>query len=378
TLSLIPVGHPKRSLSLTNLAATLSIHFDQLGEMADLEEAITLDREALHLRPVGHPGRSINLSNLAATMSTYFDQPVGQMADLEEAIKLFREALSLRPVGHPDRSGNLSNLAACLLTHFHQSREMADLEEAIALHREALSLTPVAHPYRSDCLSHLAFTLETHFDELGKVADLDEAISLYNDAYNTYSPGRPDKIHSIRGLARLLLQRESQSMTKNDFTNKAWELYEQASDYIYANTTSRLKSTSSWATAAHKNKHESTGTAYEKALGLLEQCLIVRPTLELQHNFFQTVQRISTLTSNTVSWAIEIEQLQKAVQLWERGRGIMWSKMKDYRSDQIEQLRIHDAALAVQFENVTQQLEQFATRSSQSELLNNQHQENKW
>jgi hypothetical protein len=48
------------------------------------------------------------------------------MEDLEEAISLHREALTLYPLGHPDRSISLTNLAVALDTRFDQSGRIED------------------------------------------------------------------------------------------------------------------------------------------------------------------------------------------------------------------------------------------------------------
>ncbi|KAF8521643.1 hypothetical protein JB92DRAFT_3275043, partial [Gautieria morchelliformis] len=55
--------------------------------------------------------------NIATALSTRFEQ-YGRHEDLEEAISLHREALELRPAPHPDRSSSLYNMALALLTWF--------------------------------------------------------------------------------------------------------------------------------------------------------------------------------------------------------------------------------------------------------------------
>ncbi|KAI0040076.1 hypothetical protein FA95DRAFT_1503354, partial [Auriscalpium vulgare] len=173
------------------------------------------------------------------------------MPDLEEAILLHREGLDLRPPGHPDRSGSLNNLANAVMTQFEQRGRMADLEEAILLHREALALTPIGHTNRSLSFNNLANAVRTQFDQLSRIPDLEEAISLYTQAYTVHT----------------------------------WDKFELASDYIYASATMRLKCTLRWAKLAHQYKHKSARIAHQKALLLLEQCLTIFPTPELQHNF---------------------------------------------------------------------------------------------
>ena len=64
----------------------------------DLEEAITCHRQALTLQPHGLPSHSITLNNLATAVSIRFDQ-LGRMEDLEEVIKYYSEAKFILPTG---------------------------------------------------------------------------------------------------------------------------------------------------------------------------------------------------------------------------------------------------------------------------------------
>ncbi|KAI0038377.1 hypothetical protein FA95DRAFT_1663141, partial [Auriscalpium vulgare] len=346
-----------RSTSLNNLASAVKTQF-QLGRLPDLKEAVFLLREALDLNPPGHPDCSLSLNNLANALRAQFVQ-LGRMPDLEEAISLHREALYLTPPGHRDRSLSLNNLANAVMTQFQQLGRMSDLDEAISLHREALDLTPPGHPNHLGYLNNLASAAMTQFVLLGRMLDLEQAMSIYTQAYAVHSHnGHPHVIHVLQGIACCLINRDIQS--GQNISDQAWENFELASDYIYADLATRLESTVNWTRAARLYQHKSSPCAYRKALLLLEQCLTIFPTPELQHNFFQTVQGKSELASDAVSWAIQSGELQEAVEVWEQGRGILWSKMRDYRYP-IEQLRIQNAVLAEQFEIITQQLDQLTT-----------------
>ena len=61
--------------------------------------------------------------------------------DLEETISLHREAVELTPVGHPNKSVFINNLAGVLRICFEHSGKPRDLEEAILLEQEAKNLT---------------------------------------------------------------------------------------------------------------------------------------------------------------------------------------------------------------------------------------------
>ncbi|KAI0043484.1 hypothetical protein FA95DRAFT_1498541, partial [Auriscalpium vulgare] len=421
-LSLRPFGHPYRPMSLTNLANALWGHFNQIGIMSDLEEALLLHREALSLTPAGHSHRSQTLTYLANTLWTYFNQMPDRTSDLEEAIELYREALTLTLSEHPDRPKNLSNLAGALQTHFlyrgtmshleesiklyrevltyvpsgHPDRSMNlnnlacalvayhkwintihNLEEAIALHREALTLRPSGHLERAMSLTNLARALTAHVDQKGTEKYLIEAISLYMEANKLFSMGSPDKIECLYSLATSLIIQDSR-FGHGTISDEAWKVFEDASDYSFADTLKRLNITLEWASIARHHRDPTTMTAYQKALVLFEQCLIIRPTPELQHRFLQTIdEKALMLPSDAVSWAIEVDHLKGAAQLWEQGRRILWSKMKDYRFP-ITKLKLLDSALAEQFETVTQQLDQLTTRSFEFQSVGTYVMENQW
>ena len=79
-----------------NLAASLVARFNLLRSLADLDEAITLGRNALELCPEGHSDRAHSLGNLAISLGTRFSQ-LGSLADLGEAIAPDCNALELLP-----------------------------------------------------------------------------------------------------------------------------------------------------------------------------------------------------------------------------------------------------------------------------------------
>ena len=104
----------------------LRARHNRLRGIDDLNETIVLDREALSLCPLEHPDRSISLNNLAVDLSSRYNQ-LGGIDDTNEAIVLGLEALSLRPFGHPDRSSSLGNLAVGLSSRYDTTNNSGEL-----------------------------------------------------------------------------------------------------------------------------------------------------------------------------------------------------------------------------------------------------------
>ena len=105
---------------------------------------MVLHREALELRPQAHPDRSSSLnSRLASCLWTRYQQ-LGAVADLEEAIVLAREAVDLTPRGHLQKPRYLTHLGNCLFTRFACLGEPSGLEDAISSHKYALDFPMIA------------------------------------------------------------------------------------------------------------------------------------------------------------------------------------------------------------------------------------------
>ena len=142
---------------------------------------ISAKRSAIRSRRSHFSSQTSTRSLPSTALLIRFEQ-TSQQVDIDEAISLLRQALVLRLPPHPDYSGSLSNLASALWTRFKQQGQRTDLDEAIPLYRQALDLRPPPHPNRSLSLSCLATALSSRFEQGGQQIDLDEAMSTYRTA----------------------------------------------------------------------------------------------------------------------------------------------------------------------------------------------------
>jgi tetratricopeptide (TPR) repeat protein len=170
----------------------------------DLEEAISLYRQALLLKPPGDEGRWLYLHQLGLALSEYHER-TGDMSDLEEVISMYREALELQPSPRPARSLSLNNLAISLRDRYRRTRGIADLEEAILLDREGLELQPSPHPIRPYLLWNLSLSLEDMYAATGVLSDLQESITLCEELLDSHFPvGHESRVKTLGRLADLL------------------------------------------------------------------------------------------------------------------------------------------------------------------------------
>jgi tetratricopeptide (TPR) repeat protein len=199
-LELTPHGHPHRRGYLNNLGNSFKARFKRLGEASDLEDAISLLKDAVDLTPHGHPHKPGYLSNLGNSVFTRFER-LGELSDLERAISTFRDAVDLAPHGHPDRPRHLNRLGKSLVTRFGRLGELSDLEDAVSVLGDAVDLTPHGHPDKPRHLSSLGDSIFTRFERLGELADLERAISILRDVVELTPHSHPDKPGHLNNLA---------------------------------------------------------------------------------------------------------------------------------------------------------------------------------
>ncbi|KAF8132497.1 hypothetical protein EV363DRAFT_1476739 [Boletus edulis] len=187
-------------VGLGSLGMGLRLRFQHLGELRDLEDAISTLRDAAHLTPDGHPDRPSCLNNLGNSFITRFFR-LGELRDLDDAISTLRDAVDLTPDGRIDKLSRLNNLGLSFRARFKRLGELRDLEDAISTHRDAVHLAPDGHPHKPSCLSNLGNSFRARFERLGELSDLEDAISTHRDAVVLIPHDHPHKPTMLNNLS---------------------------------------------------------------------------------------------------------------------------------------------------------------------------------
>jgi CHAT domain-containing protein len=399
------------------LSFSLSCRFDATKSSDDYGEAMTVLDKIITSGPGEYLIRALDLaSTLANRRFTFFGKP----EYLEEAIFRFRVYLDALPLEHPDRpiatyflttlgrrrfmefhvtndrreapSGDpedvdvlslaltMAKLEATespskgLLDHIRildseetmrRITEMADIEEAVKCFRHFLaSPQPSSRP--NDMMSYNTIItwgnlLRRAFKQTRKLDYLNESIEVYRGTLE--APHLPFLI--ILGFIVSLHSRFSLLKDRKDL-DELMHRYSIAATYTYASTPDRFMLSCQWAMTARIYKHPSTSTAYENAISLMQDSLAFAPTLEIQH--FRLVEMRDyheKLPLDHASYQVHIGQLEQAIVTLEKGRGLLWSEMRGFRTS-IEQLRAVDLPLAEKFAAVNRDLEELTTSGSSS------------
>ena len=172
----------------------------------------------------------------------------------------------------------------------------------------------------------------------------------------------------VRRLISCLSARFELSKDKKDF-DEMMQLFPIAANDTYTKVPDLFVLSCEWAQRARFSLHSSSSTAYERAMSLLQDSLAFAPTLEVQH--YRLVTRrdhYERLPLNYASYQAQIGRVKEAIETLERGRSLLWSEMRGFRTS-IDQLLMVDPRLAEKFAAVNRDLEALTTSGSPDILI---------
>jgi hypothetical protein len=132
------------AISWSNLTRALITLFEETGKLADLEAAIEAGRTAAAM-PGDASVKAGALSNLGAMLRARY-RHTGEPANLDEAVSLSREAVAGTSADHPDRPMYLSGLGTSLRHRYARIGAQADLDAAVEVCEEAARTIPGGPP----------------------------------------------------------------------------------------------------------------------------------------------------------------------------------------------------------------------------------------
>jgi len=322
-VSQCPEGHPSRDTSLDTLASSLMSRFHHQGKSDDLNEAIALFEEALILRPDGHEYRHVSLDKLGTALRVHFDQHVG-IYDISRVISLHREALTLCPPGYSDRDAMFNNLAVALVVKYDNWHISEDIDEAIDLYRKSHRLMRHDHPERHRSLLNLGSALYSRFTQTHMNEDVEEAIRLCQESLEALLPLHPDRHFSYFRLGKAYMARYRIQHDPTDLSLGV-ENFRMASGHPTQGFPGRILGAIYWVREAESYQHESALEAYHTYLNLVDDHLMTRSSTISRREAAIAFRTAQSFPVDAASCAIRRNDLRKAVELVEQGRGQQWS-----------------------------------------------------
>ena len=386
----IPGKHLEPALDMA--ASTAEYRFRIYGNPEYLEEAIVRRRDHLASTSPGSFRRDAiiqSLARLERTRSNSFGVANGP----QRAHPNIPKVLHLPPLQSPHpaisehRAGPNSTkyLLDKFQTRFHEIEEIeatgsmylltekADVEDAAKYYMYTLAslqqspdpestLTSMGIISSADFLLH-AYKLTNNPEYLNQSITAYRSI-LKEPRAQWYHPSV-----MIR-LTRSLHSRFSMSTDRKDI-DEMMQLFPIAATHLLLPIPDRFEVSCRWARSARDFQDSSTFTAYKNSISLMQDLLTFAPTLEMQHFRLVSMRNhIETLPLDYASYQIHIGQVNDAIETLERGRGLLWSEMRGFRTS-IDHLRVVDLILAETFAGVNRDLEALTTSNPADVMMDN-------
>ena len=374
-LDLCPLGHANHSGILNDLGCSLLFHYNQEGNISDLNRAIEIFQTRLDLCPLGHPEHAQALGWLASSLWRYYYIQRNK-SDLDRIIEMQQRILDLCPSGHPQHASALGGLATYLSERYCVQGDEKDLNRAIEMEEKRLDLCPRSHPYHAQALGNLAVSLEIRYHKQGNLTDLNRAIDLEEKKLEFRPPGHRSHGLALWNLAMSLKNRFMVVKNNSDLV-RAIKLFKEAlatyqvQHRHFALITGRLaaaillpykssqechppdqslpppdeafqtyrllkkcgpavsldlwEATQSWVKDAEKYCHPSVLEAYQTSLNTLDHFTSFNSSLDSRHETMRA--RVADLANDAFSCATRLGNFHMAVKLLEQGRGILWNQL---------------------------------------------------
>jgi CHAT domain-containing protein/tetratricopeptide (TPR) repeat protein len=243
--------------------------------------------------------------------------------------------------------------------------KITDVEAAVERSRKLIPLQQ-SRDRRSSNLAYQFADILFQAYQLTKRSDyLNEAITTYRGLHKMPASG-VDHFDMGNRFSLSLMARIMSSNLQQDVEEYMQLCPELANDHS-GEVFTRFTISCYWAVKAREQMHPSASIAYETAMSLLQETLILCPTLQTQHlRLFKASAVGWTIPSDYASYQIENGQVEQAIETLERGRALIWSEMRGLRTS-TDQLRAANSALADKLADLNQRLESVTVSVAQSD-----------
>ncbi|KAH9980701.1 CHAT domain-containing protein [Russula compacta] len=353
--------------SLATLLAQLRFRIDSKPE--HLAEAIFRLRTHLNIIPSDDPDRCSFMEELAGLEKIRFEEfgvRSGRQEDNAKVVddshlaaftQMARSNLVEFPLPMPDRRNPAPHFQA--LQSIEGLTDLTNIEKAIEYCRLCITSPHSDIPrtlFRLGRLLHSVFRITRNIDYLN------ESITVYHDLIKM--SGVPINLHTIALplldflLSRFLLFKDGRDR------DEIMELLAAAVTDTTTDVPTRFRTSCTWTHVARASRHTTTLTAYHTAISLMQESISFAPTLEIQHFRLVSMRdQYEKLPPDYASYLVQIGQLKQAIETLERGRGLLWSEMRGFRTS-IGQLRTVNLSLAEKFTANNRDLEALTVSGS--------------
>ncbi|MER6107149.1 CHAT domain-containing protein [Streptomyces hirsutus] len=342
---------------LGTLVSALGTRYGERGAGADLDEAIDLGQRAADLTPPGSAARAVRLSNLSRVLHERYGR-TRDPEDLDRAADMAEAAAAELPVEHAQRAIVLIGLAQCLHERFGRDHDPADADRSIEVAARAVAATGPGHPMHTGCLSNLGVfrvaRASAEEDAAVAEADLAEAVRVYREGLRVAADDAPERFALLANLGEALWRGYVVSGDRSR-AEEAVACWRRVAEHPAASAWPRLACARKWGDTAAELAEEPSSVldAYTTAVAQL-------PVLAWhglgRGDRERLLARTRGLAADAAAAAVAAGRPDRALELLEQGRGVIWSQLLDVRSD-LTALREAAPDLAAELDRVRHELD---------------------
>ena len=327
-----PDGDSELGARLSNQAVALRARYELTGSAPDLDATIRVGTQAVEATAATRPERAMYLSNLAGALCTRIER-VGPGRDVRRAVELARRAVDTSAASSPHQPARLSVLGLALRLAAEYSGDAAALDAAVDVARSAAAAAGTGHPERLDHLVNLAIVLRLRAEratDVGAAArDLDEAVDV-GTAAAVAGSGRPAEAACGLALGRVLAARLLRIRDRRDLW-RALAAYRRAASSSTSPALQRLAAAHLWGSLARE--HGCLGVALA-GFGTAVELLPVAAWHGLDRRSREhRLAAHASLATEAAEAAIAAGRPDRAVELVDRARTVLWSQLLRLRGD---------------------------------------------
>ncbi|KAJ3501599.1 hypothetical protein NMY22_g18870 [Coprinellus aureogranulatus] len=234
-LAISPISDVVALLSLLKgLGNSLKSRFKHTENLADLDEAISVQRRGinialeLHVNPTALPAQQMSVQLTPDDLPTRMER-LGELfglrfehsrdpGDLSEAISLLQRGVDLTAQDHAELPNRISKLGAVLLFRSERTVDLSEMSRAILAQQKAVVLTPEGHPDLPKFLDRLGSSFAVRSQHAGDLSDVANAVLSHQRAVQLTPDDDPDLpawLHNL-GDTYLLRSRRDGNLSNVD------------------------------------------------------------------------------------------------------------------------------------------------------------------
>jgi tetratricopeptide (TPR) repeat protein len=307
------------------LGVVLSGRFRRTGMRVDIDEAIEAGAEAVRALTVWHRDDVEMLNNLAENYHIRFGE-FNELSDLEEAIRLGHRVANLAQADDLNHAHYLANLSRSLRTRYEVDNDIRYLRESAEIGQSAVSEDPDS-PYISATVGQ---TFGVLFSHTQKTPYIEKAVALGRRAVERTRDEHPEKATRLNNLATSLMYRHGKIGSEEDLI-EAMTCRRLAAGLSTGSSTVRIRGAIAMgADGAEASIADLAAEGYGSAVSLMPLFVWRGLDRDLQE---QRLSELDGLASRAAAWHLEANQPERAVELLDAGRSVLWGQLLDLRAE---------------------------------------------